>query len=142
MTPPTIIAPSILSADHANLGPACAKLFKATAANTPSDDKSSNTISSNNSNASDNNNNNNNTLWFHVDIMDGHFVPNMTFGPPVVARVREYVDRPETEGQAGRAGGADRAGRAGGALLGRGAFDCHMMISEVNSTIGFYQVFA
>lgn len=43
---------------------------------------------------------------------DGHFVPNITFGPPVVAKIRGHVDKP-TENH------------------GRGTFDCHMMIAEV-----------
>lgn len=42
---------------------------------------------------------------------DGHFVPNITFGAPVVAKVRPHVDRPTT-------------------AHGRGTFDCHMMIAE------------
>jgi pentose-5-phosphate-3-epimerase len=44
--------------------------------------------------------------------MDGHFVPNMTFGPPVVTKVRSHVDRPS-------------------GAYGKGTFDCHMMIAEV-----------
>jgi pentose-5-phosphate-3-epimerase len=44
--------------------------------------------------------------------MDGHFVPNMTFGAPVVTKVRPHVERP-----------------AG--AYGKGTFDCHMMIAEV-----------
>jgi hypothetical protein len=43
--------------------------------------------------------------------MDGHFVPNMTFGAPVVTKIRPHVDRPTT-------------------AHGTGTFDCHMMIAE------------
>lgn len=43
--------------------------------------------------------------------MDGHFVPNMTFGAPVVTKIRSHVDRPTT-------------------AQGKGTFDCHMMIAE------------
>lgn len=47
--------------------------------------------------------------------MDGHFVPNMTFGAPVVTKLRPHVKRP-------------------GAAYGTGTFDCHMMIAEVGSS--------
>jgi ribulose-phosphate 3-epimerase len=48
-----------------------------------------------------------------VDIMDGHFVPNMTFGAPVVTKIRPHVARPAS-------------------AYGKGTFDCHMMIAEVS----------
>lgn len=32
--------------------------------------------------------------WIHVDIMDGHFVPNLTFGPPIVKAVRGATELP------------------------------------------------
>jgi pentose-5-phosphate-3-epimerase len=44
--------------------------------------------------------------------MDGHFVPNITFGPPIVSAIRGSVAKTED---------------------GRGFFDCHMMIAEVGA---------
>lgn len=43
--------------------------------------------------------------------MDGHFVPNITFGAPVVTKIRSHVSKPSVP-------------------HGKGTFDCHMMISE------------
>lgn len=33
------------------------------------------------------------TPWVHVDVMDGHYVPNITIGPPVVKQIRKATDR-------------------------------------------------
>jgi ribulose-phosphate 3-epimerase len=59
-----IIAPSILSADFANLQRDCEML---------------------NQSAAD---------WFHVDIMDGVFVPNISFGFPVVKAIKKHATKP------------------------------------------------
>jgi ribulose-phosphate 3-epimerase len=56
--------------------------------------------------------------WVHVDVMDGHFVPNLTFGPPIIKAFRKcskmvfdvhlMIEQPERWLEAYRDAGADR----------------------------------
>jgi ribulose-phosphate 3-epimerase len=49
--------------------------------------------------------------WIHLDVMDGHFVPNITFGPPVIKAIRDRTHK---------------------------VFDCHLMVAPADAYLAAF----